>query len=181
MTARDDDAQRQPLQSQGREVPTGQNGWQPIETAPRDDRVLLFVPAFGAWIASWWPGSWSYAREQWAIHSPFARGDKAIFGVDAPQPTHWMPLPAPPTSGASSPMDAAPATGHSLNSEARPEGALASSGPDEPTPASLLLLLQQAAEALEAAATTLRDEGWPLQAKEFQRVSVELRQRMGRE
>ena len=68
----------------------------PIETAPKDERVFLFVPAFGPWNASWWPGSWSWAREQWAIHTPFGT-DKAVFAVDMPQPTHWMPLPpAPP-------------------------------------------------------------------------------------
>lgn len=81
--------------------------WRNIATAPKDERVLLFVPAFGPWVASWWPGSWAWAREQWAIHTPFSgSGDRAIFGTDGPTPTHWMPLPQPPSLA----MDAAPAT-----------------------------------------------------------------------
>jgi hypothetical protein len=70
--------------------------WQPISTAPKDERILLYVPAFGPWDSAAWAGSWSWVREQWAIHTPFASGDKAVFGVDAPPPTHWMELPPAP-------------------------------------------------------------------------------------
>jgi Lar family restriction alleviation protein len=87
--------------------------WMDMESAPKDERILLFVPAFGPWNASWWPGSWAWTREQWAIHTPFSgSGDRAIFGTDIPQPTGWMPLPAPPGTAAPS------ASGDALNAAA---------------------------------------------------------------
>jgi hypothetical protein len=60
--------------------------WQPIETAPKDGTDLLL----------WWPywskipvhGYWSLG--EWASLSAISEGDG---------PTHWMPLPAPPTEG----------------------------------------------------------------------------------
>lgn len=75
--------------------------WQPIETAPKDERLLLWFPAFGGYIASAWPGSWSWTREQWAIHTPFpGGGDRSIFAIDLPQPTHWMHQLSPPGAAA---------------------------------------------------------------------------------
>ena len=67
--------------------------WQPIESAPKDGtRVLLWTGNLSAlptgtemvWSATvgWWDREMSH---QW-IHGS---------GVD---PTHWMPLPAPPTA-----------------------------------------------------------------------------------
>lgn len=61
-------------------------GWQPIETAPKDGTdFLAFVPfrkthhvMVGAFVPSGhfssWPGRWDY------------------------KPTHWQPLPEPPTT-----------------------------------------------------------------------------------
>ena len=73
--------------------------WQPIETAPKDGRQLLmfcddydpavFVASFG-WTdlpknhADYWEG-WIFAEEILASHTE-----------TEPEPTHWMPLPAPP-------------------------------------------------------------------------------------
>jgi hypothetical protein len=74
-------------------------GWQPIESAPKDDSPVLvtardgkrtivgeahFDPANEAW---WWAG------ENWGDYhaeSLPARGWRA---------THWMPLPDPPAEG----------------------------------------------------------------------------------
>jgi hypothetical protein len=58
--------------------------WRPIETAPKDGReVLIFVGGYyigGVVVAEWREGSgWS----DW--------------DADLWNPTHWMPLPAPPT------------------------------------------------------------------------------------
>lgn len=63
--------------------------WRPIETADRYcGRVLVFCPNLGRVVAS--PG--------WANDDP----EKIIWGVvndiDC-NPTHWMPLPKPPTEG----------------------------------------------------------------------------------
>jgi hypothetical protein len=61
----------------------GDNGWQPIETAPKDERILL-----GGFYASGnfdvEVGAWVFTHRRW----PYI-GDKFA--------THWMPLPAPPS------------------------------------------------------------------------------------
>lgn len=62
--------------------------WQPIETAPKTE-----YPIFHEGVIAWngrsvahvtWCGRWEYAND----------GDTMPM---EPQPTHWMPLPAPPT------------------------------------------------------------------------------------
>jgi hypothetical protein len=61
--------------------------WQPIETAPRGDP--------GPDILVWTGWSMDVVRHAWDAEdgSPvFFNGDVAI------EPTHWMPLPAPPSS-----------------------------------------------------------------------------------
>lgn len=72
--------------------------WQPIETAPKDGTlVLLFRPSAHEWgrVA---PGKW-HANEHAASPRPFWDGWLKI-GARSEwrewQPTHWMPLPAPP-------------------------------------------------------------------------------------
>lgn len=59
--------------------------WQPIETAPPAWRiVILFIPRE--------EGNWEM-RIGW-IDGADWRSDLGLFRGD--QPTHWMPLPAPP-------------------------------------------------------------------------------------
>ncbi len=59
--------------------------WKPIETAPKDGtRVLVWHQNwFAASTAQWYGDWWGLVYEV----GPFAY-----------QPTHWMPLPAPPTT-----------------------------------------------------------------------------------
>lgn len=67
-------------------------GWQPIETAPKDGTWILAVRSEGRpshqTIVRWdhvdWPDNWSDGEYTFC-------------------PTHWMPLPAPPTPRASEP------------------------------------------------------------------------------
>lgn len=71
-------------------------GWQPIETAPKDGTPIIAVR-----------DEWVRAREvawYWDARSP---DEPAAFRpkYSGGQPSHWMPLPAPPAS------DAAPLTG----------------------------------------------------------------------
>ena len=77
---------------------------QPIETAPKGtdaigDRIniLLFFPPWG-WIRGYWENE-QYAKKP----APYWRCDQAhLWGlrrVRSNQPTHWMPLPPPPTKG----------------------------------------------------------------------------------
>jgi hypothetical protein len=58
--------------------------WQPIETAPRDERVVLL----------WCP----YVRNLYGVLGEFAVGcsEDRIFNAA----THWMPLPSPPDEAA---------------------------------------------------------------------------------
>ena len=66
--------------------------WQPISTAPKDMRVLLFydlqtkvLPStFGMTVGQW---------DSWRDPPQFASEG---FNDEAPQPTHWMLLPDPP-------------------------------------------------------------------------------------
>lgn len=65
--------------------------WQPIETAPKDERrVVLFNPhESGHWqfqIGAFWEelGGWQYDGATPSYSNAY-------------QPTHWMPLPDPPT------------------------------------------------------------------------------------
>lgn len=65
------------------------SGWRPIETAPRD----------GSDVLTWWDGkrriAWSYDRKgPWLTAGDAWNMDCAEYT----QPTHWMPLPAPPTT-----------------------------------------------------------------------------------
>lgn len=56
-------------------------GWQPIETAPKDDtNVLVFCEGL-VWVASYYHGMWWFEK----------RDD-----ISLSEPTHWMPLPEPP-------------------------------------------------------------------------------------
>lgn len=68
-------------------------GWQPIETAPRDGTHVLCVwaCAWGEMVYEGWCQSAGTARDGgdfWRSHS--------LVPVSG-RPTHWMPLPAPPT------------------------------------------------------------------------------------
>ena len=73
--------------------------WQPIETAPKDGtRVLAFVPGEngGPRILNWcsdaeWLHGWEDERGVILKDHPSSSG----------APTHWMPLPPPPSSNAS--------------------------------------------------------------------------------
>ena len=59
--------------------------WQPIETAPKDGRLILAATPratdFSGFFVVYWSGpdeNWLYSVGRWI------------------KPTHWMPLPAPP-------------------------------------------------------------------------------------
>jgi hypothetical protein len=70
--------------------------WQPIETAPKDESVLGYLPGWGIEIG--------------AINSD---DEDDVYWVDNPEdgflypgepffPTHWMPLPSPPAPSSTS-------------------------------------------------------------------------------
>jgi hypothetical protein len=75
------------------------NGWQPIETAPRDGTEIL---AFGLWAGEIagpqpiavmalisWGGDGDYPGYEWDVSG----GDAYACWM---KPSHWQPLPEPP-------------------------------------------------------------------------------------
>jgi hypothetical protein len=62
--------------------------WRTIESAPRGELVLAWCPKHRLVIMRRSDGE-GVPTETWAI-SPSGR-------MDCPEPTHWMPLPAPPS------------------------------------------------------------------------------------
>ncbi len=62
--------------------------WQPIETAPKDGtRVMLFRAGRKICLGGYVTPSWALTLEGWKnSHGNFF------------EPTHWMPLPLPPTN-----------------------------------------------------------------------------------
>lgn len=65
------------------------NGWQPIETAPRDGTHILLLDEVSGWIGS---GNVSPVNRSY-----WGEWDQKGYGAMFPhQPTHWRPLPAPP-------------------------------------------------------------------------------------
>jgi hypothetical protein len=76
------------------------SGWQPIETAPKDQDVLLYCKARGV-VRGRWEDCY-FARKP----RPYWTNDReALFGVSGTrndQPTHWMPLPPAPNQGEAS-------------------------------------------------------------------------------
>ncbi len=94
--------------------------WQPISSAPRDGtRVLLFWPSYaysrgeagepwmslGAWKTNLRIERLAEDRREGMVPSYFATNDEwDDYGLALPEhhPTHWVPLPAPPTEGPTS-------------------------------------------------------------------------------
>lgn len=87
-----------PYQKHLRSRPSGDGGWQPIETAPKDGRSILCYA----------PGAEIPAQMQWVVFEGEARwaDDPETFCEDSHwreywtsvryEPTHWQPLPEPP-------------------------------------------------------------------------------------
>lgn len=70
-----------------------ESGWQPIETAPRDGTwVILHTAAGGVQPGYWGPTYFGY-NPAWVQYAHRSEAEEIIG-----EPTHWMPLPAPPAS-----------------------------------------------------------------------------------
>lgn len=64
------------------------NDWQPIETAPKDGREVLIIRDFGV--------STRYGAKVGSFSPPKNAWVSTYEGQTVYEPTHWMPLPAPP-------------------------------------------------------------------------------------
>jgi hypothetical protein len=68
--------------------------WQPIETAPKNGKdILVAAPGFTPELA-WWD-----AEDVWLKGWHCGGGRSDTYGPSF-EPTHWMPLPAPPARAA---------------------------------------------------------------------------------
>lgn len=64
------------------------SSWQPIETAPKDGtEILAWQKGEGAFVVFWYSRLFNW---KWTTHD--LGGDENLY------PSHWMPLPAPPTT-----------------------------------------------------------------------------------
>lgn len=69
--------------------------WQPISTAPKDGSEIIVGSVEGGVFA----GFWSDVPNYWGHFGWFAESDRAACDATRKpfQPTHWMPLPDPPS------------------------------------------------------------------------------------
>ena len=74
-----------------------QQGWQPIETAPKDQRLLLYVPDEAG---TDWANQIGYLNQDEPNSPYWVFNDQSLRYAMAHQPTHWMPLPTPPDPAA---------------------------------------------------------------------------------
>lgn len=65
------------------------DGWRPIETAPKDQEILVFTKPWGPIVASY---SAEYGEWLSRMQVPVSIRDEEEL------PTHWQPLPAAPAS-----------------------------------------------------------------------------------
>jgi hypothetical protein len=81
--------------------------WMPIETAPKATTPLGLAHVLGPPVLLWWDGEviigvhWTTLRNDAArieFKEEWSSGEIDRHG----QPTHWMPLPSPPTSAGES-------------------------------------------------------------------------------
>ena len=63
--------------------------WQPIETAPKDGTEIIVFEKGGVICTAYWESGY-FGHSGWTHHQ--SRSD-----VDAVNPSHWMPLPNPPS------------------------------------------------------------------------------------
>ena len=68
--------------------------WQPIETAPKDGAEILITDGQTVAVVSWN----EYAAELYDGIGWTDMGEMGWGGMVGAEPTHWMPLPAPPKS-----------------------------------------------------------------------------------
>lgn len=76
--------------------------WQPIETAPKDGTPVLLWWRDERDVEWWACGSWRQfgdGSRGWCGESFHASEEKSWTRLLGQHPTHWMPLPSPPTPG----------------------------------------------------------------------------------
>lgn len=75
--------------------------WQPIETAPRDGTGILVWTERGCFSVEWNGPSLPRFEQNESAYSDgwyVDNGSRDLYDLRGPSPTHWMPLPEPPTA-----------------------------------------------------------------------------------
>lgn len=77
------------------------SGWRPIDSAPKDGTSILLWSG-GEHTIGWWECGKEFALSAAGFNN-WCKGHLTVGGYDAGfdgiyNPTHWMPLPAPPSS-----------------------------------------------------------------------------------
>lgn len=83
-----------------------ETGWQPIETAPKDGTEVIGVfsndygyqstpTVYGPWTMAWRHGEWQSSWDEAQVVESMSDFGTTMKSLDL-EPTHWMPLPAPP-------------------------------------------------------------------------------------
>jgi hypothetical protein len=69
--------------------------WKTIESAPEETEILVFVPGIGGGVcaAEHDHGEWYALHLNHIVYD----GQESLYTLDA-KPTHWMPLPEPPSA-----------------------------------------------------------------------------------
>lgn len=78
--------------------------WKTIDSAPKDDTPVLVWGDCSGWRGQFARVCATYSQGQWRIYGPILgepNGDgKTRQWLGEIHPTHWMPLPEPPSKGA---------------------------------------------------------------------------------
>jgi hypothetical protein len=69
--------------------------WQPIETAPKDGKILAWCPQRGVCAPAYWNED-KYAKNPRPYWTHWGERMCGTLATRKDQPTHWMPLPEPP-------------------------------------------------------------------------------------
>ena len=76
----------------------GLGGWLPIESAPKDEAVLIYCPLRGVRVGRWCSDQYAKKpRPYWTHDGEYVFGKAA---TRADQPAHWQPLPHAPHASA---------------------------------------------------------------------------------
>lgn len=70
--------------------------WKSIETAPKEEVLILWFPEFSVFTACAWIGVFCFTTNLWEIRTPFNFDGKQVTVSYIPQPTHWMLIPRNP-------------------------------------------------------------------------------------
>lgn len=79
-------------------VLTDEENWQTIETAPKDGTYVLVATEHGSWVAKYEAVFQSGFKPDNPWRSMMLNHDHINREYRTWRPTHWMPLPKPPTA-----------------------------------------------------------------------------------